>query len=177
MHVVREALTERPYLKALFWDFLESIPGTEVRRADPTTWMNKKDWLPSPGNGIISGFGFNHCAFMWRLRLLPKVRRAFEVVWDDETDLDFDEFERWRESQIVDFSFKFRGWREDGADAAADPPQVVSVSIDETPTFSNEAQVQDGHWHVPVPRPEGQEDLHPNEWLCIACSDTGGLEG
>ena len=87
------------------------------------------------------------------------------------------EFERWRESQIVDFSFKFRGWREDGADAAADPPQVVSVSIDETPTFSNEAQVQDGHWHVPVPRPEGQEDLHPNEWLCIACSGAGGLEG
>jgi len=41
-----------------FWDFCESIPGTRFRRDDP-----------------------NSCEFMWSLRLLPKVRAAFEAIW------------------------------------------------------------------------------------------------
>ena len=143
--------------KALFWDFLESIPGTEVRRADPATWMNKKDWLPSPGNGIISGFGFNHCAFMWRLRLLPKVRRAFEVVWDDETDL------------LVSFDGGncFRPWNN------AALQQRLGDEIKEAwATIS-------GWWHVdqnPMrPHKQGKQSVQGLVSLTAATESTGGL--
>lgn len=66
---------------AMAWDMLETNPpGTSVRREDITTWY--KEWLPDPDNGILSGFGFNHSEFLWFIRQRPKVRQAFEAVWN-----------------------------------------------------------------------------------------------
>lgn len=70
---------------SLAWDWLESNPpGTTVRRDNIDTWH--KEWLPDPINGIMSGFGFNHSEYLWFLRTRPKVREAFEAVWET-TDL------------------------------------------------------------------------------------------
>jgi len=66
---------------SLLWDFLEGIPSTGVRRDDIKTWDLDGDWLPSEQNGIISGFGFGQSPFMWKLRLMPRVKSAFESVW------------------------------------------------------------------------------------------------
>jgi len=74
-------------ISSMFWSWMESVPGTAVKRDDPSTWIDKKDWIPSPGNGIVSGFGFNHSDFCWSVRMLPKVKAAFSAVWDDEDDL------------------------------------------------------------------------------------------
>ena len=68
-------------IKGKMWDFLESIPGTAVRRDNVETWGLKGDWLPSRTNGIIHGFGFGQCAAMWQMRLLPRVKSAFEAIW------------------------------------------------------------------------------------------------
>jgi hypothetical protein len=68
--------------KTLMWDFLESVPDSQVKRGDPSTWDST--WLPDANNGILGVQGFGQAAFCWHARLLPKVRQAFEVVWDSK---------------------------------------------------------------------------------------------
>ena len=86
--------------KSLLWEFLEAVPGTRVRRDDPGSWGHADDWLPSPATGIIAGQGFGQCDFMWKLRLFPDVRRAFEAIWQtDDLLVSFDggnAFRPWR---------------------------------------------------------------------------------
>jgi hypothetical protein len=67
--------------KSLLWDFLESIPGTQVTRTDVATWGIDGDWLPSSDNGLLGGSGVGQSAFCWHTRLLPLVRRAFASIW------------------------------------------------------------------------------------------------
>ncbi len=64
------------------WILQLGIPSTGVNRHDMRTWDLKGDWLPSEKNGIISGFGFGQSRFMWNLRLMPRVKRAFEAIWN-----------------------------------------------------------------------------------------------
>jgi len=68
--------------KSLMWDFLESVPETKVKRRDPSTWGKESGWLPSQGNGLLGGQGYEHSAFSWHTRLLPEVKQAFEAIWD-----------------------------------------------------------------------------------------------
>jgi len=88
------------HAKSLMWDFLESVPGTEVRRHDVDSWGHHYDWLPSPTNGILSGFGWGQSACMWHVRLLPQVRAAFAAIWGtDDLLVSFDGgnvFRPWR---------------------------------------------------------------------------------
>jgi hypothetical protein len=63
--------------RSLMWDFLESVPGTEVNRDDIKSWGGKGDWMPSTMNGIVHGFGFGQSAFAWYLRELPAVKEVF----------------------------------------------------------------------------------------------------
>lgn len=65
----------------LFWDHLESVPNTAVRRDDVDSWGHKS-WLPNSENGILSGSGIGQSDFMWTTRLLPKVKQAFAAIWD-----------------------------------------------------------------------------------------------
>ncbi|KAJ1453292.1 hypothetical protein M885DRAFT_619188 [Pelagophyceae sp. CCMP2097] len=68
-------------VSGLQWDFLEGLPGTRVRRDAPETWEDPADWLPSPDNGIVAGYGFGHHEAQWAVRLLPRVRQAFASIW------------------------------------------------------------------------------------------------
>merc|ERR1712137_784507 len=77
--------------KSLVWDFLESVPETQVKRNNLSTWGIEGDWLPSPSNGILGGFGFGQSAFCWHARLLPGVKQAFAAIWDsDDLIVSFD---------------------------------------------------------------------------------------
>lgn len=77
--------------KSLMWDYLESIPNTNVKRNDVTSWGLKGDWLPSETNGILHGFGIGQSDFMWHLRLLPPVKAAFSAIWNtDDLLVSFD---------------------------------------------------------------------------------------
>jgi hypothetical protein len=67
--------------RSLMWDYLESIPGTHVRREEVSTWGIDNDWLPSADNGLLGGCGFGQSAFCWHTRLLPKVKQAFASIW------------------------------------------------------------------------------------------------
>ena len=91
--------------KAEFWDFAEKYsPG--LKRDDPSSW-NNDNWLANPKTGIISGRSFNHSDFLWNSRLLPKVRRAFELVWGVIAKND--------QSMLVSFDGgnAFRPWKRD----------------------------------------------------------------
>mmetsp|Transcript_5027 Transcript_5027/g.6388 ORF Transcript_5027/g.6388 Transcript_5027/m.6388 type:complete len:341 (-) Transcript_5027:328-1350(-) len=75
--------------KNLLWDFLQNLEGNEIRHDDVATWED--NWLPSPQNGILAGFGFGQCDFMWHLRLLPKIKSAFAAIWEtDDLIVSFD---------------------------------------------------------------------------------------
>jgi hypothetical protein len=89
--------------KADFWDFAEKY-SLGLKRGDPTTW-NDDNWFANPKTGIISGRDFNHSDFLWNARLLPKVRRAFELVWGVDSD----------EGMLVSFDGgnAFRPWKRD----------------------------------------------------------------
>jgi len=66
--------------KSLLWDFLESVPGTKVKREDSCTW--EEGWLPDARNGILGSHGFGQSDFCWHARTLPKLQEAFEAVWN-----------------------------------------------------------------------------------------------
>lgn len=68
--------------KSLLWEYLESVPETQVKRLDSSTWCKESGWLPSQGNGLLGGRGFEHSAFCWHTRLLPGVKQAFQAIWD-----------------------------------------------------------------------------------------------
>mmetsp|Transcript_104640 Transcript_104640/g.207819 ORF Transcript_104640/g.207819 Transcript_104640/m.207819 type:complete len:419 (+) Transcript_104640:41-1297(+) len=70
--------------KTLIWDFLESVPGTQVRRDRLETWGLDGQWLPSGRNGIVGTLGFGQSDFCWHVRLLPGVARAFSAIWGCE---------------------------------------------------------------------------------------------
>lgn len=85
--------------KEEFWDFMESCTQslhskgkvkTPLDRSRVETWDGQQ-WLPSKTNGIMRAYGFNHSDFLWNTRMLPKVKKAFQVVWDtDDLIVSFD---------------------------------------------------------------------------------------
>jgi len=78
--VIKGALSpdEIDHAKELLWEFLGSVEPP-MRRDDPSTWVN---FPGSADNGVISGFGVGQSRFMWYLRGLPGVKRAYEVAWN-----------------------------------------------------------------------------------------------
>eukprot|EP00930_Biecheleria_cincta_P097960 TRINITY_DN89641_c0_g1_i1.p1 TRINITY_DN89641_c0_g1~~TRINITY_DN89641_c0_g1_i1.p1 ORF type:complete len:414 (-),score=56.32 TRINITY_DN89641_c0_g1_i1:203-1315(-) len=64
----------------LFWDFIEA--NSSWRRGDHSTWSDVGGrGLGMLQKGLINGAGIGQSDFMWFLRTLPKVRQAFETVW------------------------------------------------------------------------------------------------
>jgi hypothetical protein len=62
--------------RELAWSFLEGT-GVGVRRDEPDTWHNVR-----PNQyGIVWGFGSGHSKFLWHVRMLPRLREMFELVW------------------------------------------------------------------------------------------------
>jgi ectoine hydroxylase-related dioxygenase (phytanoyl-CoA dioxygenase family) len=68
------------HARNLIWDFLENVPDAQAKREDPSTWEDR--WIPSSTNGLIGVHGFGQSNFCWHARTLPKVRQAFETIWD-----------------------------------------------------------------------------------------------
>eukprot|EP00747_Dinoflagellata_sp_TGD_P165189 gnl/TRDRNA2_/TRDRNA2_186158_c0_seq1.p1 gnl/TRDRNA2_/TRDRNA2_186158_c0~~gnl/TRDRNA2_/TRDRNA2_186158_c0_seq1.p1 ORF type:complete len:428 (-),score=72.79 gnl/TRDRNA2_/TRDRNA2_186158_c0_seq1:161-1417(-) len=68
--------------KTLLWDFLESVPNTQVKRGDPSTW--DASWLPNKSNGILGVHGFGQTDFCWHARMLPSVHKAFAAIWGSD---------------------------------------------------------------------------------------------
>ena len=69
--------------KCDFWKYYKHIVP-EVRENDASTW-NDTNWLGDKSNGILNSFGFNHSPMCWRIRCLPKVKKAFGSIWDTES--------------------------------------------------------------------------------------------
>ncbi len=91
--------------KALLWEWLESLDGG-MRRDDVSTW---RAFPGDATNGIIFGFGIGQSPFMWHLRGLPAVRRAYAAVWDtDDLLVSFDGCGVFR-PPAVDGSWRTRG--------------------------------------------------------------------
>merc|ERR1712224_522083 len=67
--------------KTLLWDFLESVPGTRVRRHEPSTWGKESGWLPDQSNGVLGVQGIGQSEFCWHARTLPRVNAVFAAIW------------------------------------------------------------------------------------------------
>lgn len=67
--------------EALFFQWLESLP-LGIKLAAPQT-MKSSSWskLGYGNTGVIANYSVGQSAFMWHLRLLPRVRRAWAAVW------------------------------------------------------------------------------------------------
>ena len=80
--VIRDVADAEAILRAksLLWDFLESVPDTEVTRGDPASWS--RGWLPSAGNGLMGGYGIGQSDFCWHARQIPGVKQAFASIWE-----------------------------------------------------------------------------------------------
>ena len=94
-----------PELRSLMWDFLETFPPySGVSREDPDSWGTQA-WLPHPDTGIITEFGFGQSEFIWKLRLLPRVKQTFAAIWENDNDL------------LVSFDGgnAFRPWKRNGS--------------------------------------------------------------
>jgi hypothetical protein len=67
----------------LLWEFLED--KCSMKENDPTTWTDENfAKIGDSRTGILSFSGIQHSEFLWYLRMLPKVRRIFEKIF--ETD-------------------------------------------------------------------------------------------
>lgn len=88
--------------KDLFWNYCESV-SPNLKRNDPTTWEDKY-WLGNPINGIVNACEFNHSEFCWSTRLLPAVKDAFSLIWnDDKLIVSFDAgnaFRPWKRNPL-----------------------------------------------------------------------------
>jgi hypothetical protein len=66
--------------KGLFWDHIENF--TSAQRGDVSSWKDDT-WPGDPTNGIIFNIGIGQSAFLWYLRTLPNVKKAFAGIWGD----------------------------------------------------------------------------------------------
>eukprot|EP00928_Gymnodinium_smaydae_P042611 TRINITY_DN28665_c0_g1_i1.p1 TRINITY_DN28665_c0_g1~~TRINITY_DN28665_c0_g1_i1.p1 ORF type:complete len:419 (-),score=55.62 TRINITY_DN28665_c0_g1_i1:289-1491(-) len=71
---------ELRHSEGLLWSFLEE--HTTWRRSDADTWSDVSfERIGSVQNGIVNGAGMGQSDFLWHLRTLPTVRKAFELIW------------------------------------------------------------------------------------------------
>lgn len=75
--------------KDLTWQFLEGhgrMQPNHARRGEPSTWELNDGWLGNGVTGIIDRSGVGQAPFMWYLRLLPAVSKAFGAIWNVDPD-------------------------------------------------------------------------------------------
>jgi len=65
----------------LLWEWLSDAASWV--RGDPETWTDSTfRAIGDPTNGLVNGNGFGHSRLAWYVRTLPRVKRAFEVIWN-----------------------------------------------------------------------------------------------
>jgi len=68
----------------LFWEHMER-EYPKVHRKNPISWSNDRwECLKTTTTGVVAGGGIGQSNFLWYLRGLPSVRKAFETVWEDD---------------------------------------------------------------------------------------------
>jgi len=99
------SLSDRNTAETMLWQFLTENAGFD--RADPSTWSDENfERIGCTGTGIIDGAGISQSDFVWHLRLLPAVRRAFAAIWStDELITSFDAASVFRPWQRKDLGF------------------------------------------------------------------------
>jgi ectoine hydroxylase-related dioxygenase (phytanoyl-CoA dioxygenase family) len=68
------------HAEKLLWEFIER--QTTWKRNDPETWTDAAlEKIGSVHNGLVNGAGMGQSDFLWYLRTLPRVRKAFGEIW------------------------------------------------------------------------------------------------
>jgi len=72
----------------LFWEFVWGCDPS-IQPEDPKTWCSlpkgaQLGWPAESGTGIISSRGIGQSALLWHIRGLPRLRRAFSLVFGTE---------------------------------------------------------------------------------------------
>lgn len=75
------SLTESANIVDKQWDYLETL-GTGIRHKDPQTWYESGRWPSSISTGQILVPWVGHNPAMWYARLLPSVKKVFEIIYD-----------------------------------------------------------------------------------------------
>lgn len=63
------------------WDFIHSYPESTMLRGKPDTWTIDH-WIADPGKGLLNNYGMGQSNFMWHTRLLPRVKKTFQAIWN-----------------------------------------------------------------------------------------------
>jgi len=110
--VFKDVLTEEEILKAreLLWKWILTNGAGNIHRDDPQTWGNN-NWPGNRQNGIISEDGIGQSEFLWYLRGIPNVKKAFASIWkSDKLLVSFDGCGLFRPTEY-DSSWKtLGGW-------------------------------------------------------------------
>lgn len=104
--------SDRALAMEFLWQFLHENAGLD--RSDPSSWSDENfERVGCIGTGIIDGAGIGQSDFLWHLRLLPSVQRAFARIWDTEDLItSFDAasvFRPWQHDQLG-FTRTHGGW-------------------------------------------------------------------
>lgn len=98
------------HLKELFWQNMEIESEGRIKRDDMNTWQNYS-WQGYVKAGINDSHGLPHSKFAWHARGLPKVRRLFETIWQNEDLLvSFDSIGAFRPPEVSENWKTQRGW-------------------------------------------------------------------
>lgn len=145
--VVRNILNENEIEegKALFWQYIKES-NREIDRANPETW---KKWPGDSRTGIISGT-ICHSDFLWYLRLHPKVKEIFCLLWGtDDLLTSFDggnSFRPWS----YDPTWKTSGgWWHVDQNSLRGPERTGRVSIQGLVTFYDATEATGGFAAIP----------------------------
>lgn len=84
--VVPSVLSETEIVQAElgFWSWLDQFSDGYIKRDDPSTWIDSKQWPFSQGmKGIIQNYkSLIHSQEVWNVRQNPKVVQIFTDLWD-----------------------------------------------------------------------------------------------
>lgn len=95
--------------KDLFWEFVDRS-GRGAQRSRPETWDAYR-WIGSSDTGIIHSYGIGQSQFMWLLRSLKPVVKAFRTIWSiDDVITSFDGAGVFRPWQYDSSWLTLGGW-------------------------------------------------------------------
>lgn len=97
-------------LTELFWENMEIESEGRIKRGDMNTWENYS-WQGYVKAGINDSHGLPQSKFAWHARGLPKVRRLFETIWqNDDLLVSFDAVGAFRPPEVNEKWKTQRGW-------------------------------------------------------------------
>eukprot|EP01090_Pellita_catalonica_P001962 TRINITY_DN11658_c0_g1_i1.p1 TRINITY_DN11658_c0_g1~~TRINITY_DN11658_c0_g1_i1.p1 ORF type:complete len:342 (+),score=40.34 TRINITY_DN11658_c0_g1_i1:31-1056(+) len=65
------------------WDYIEGLGEGLIKRDDVKSWGSSR-WPDPYGKGIVAGDGVGQSEFLWYCRGIPKVKKIFQTIWNEE---------------------------------------------------------------------------------------------